>query len=117
MSTTTTTSSTYSNQSELPRLPIPTLEETLERFPSRLAALQTTDERKETLKVTERFLAGEGPHLQKLLLQYEEEGRNAGTLGSFVEEFWNDSYLAPECSVVLNLNPFFLLEDGPDPGK
>lgn len=108
--------STYSNQSELPRLPIPKLEETLERFPIRLTALQNTEERKETLKVAEQFLqGGEGLLLQELLLKYEEEGRNAGTLGSFVEEFWNDSYLAPDCSVVLNLNPFFLLEDEPDP--
>jgi carnitine O-acetyltransferase len=34
-----------------------------------------------------------------------------------VEEFWNDSYLAPDCSLVLNLNPFFVLEEGPDPDQ
>jgi len=107
--------STYSNQSELPRLPIPTLEETLQRFPSKLAALQNSEQRKETKQIAEEFLKGEGPQLQELLLQYEEEGRKAGTIGSYVEEFWNDSYLAPPYSVVLNLNPFFLLEDGPDP--
>ena len=31
------------------------------------------------------------------------------------EEFWNESYLAPDSSVVLNLNPFFVLEESPDP--
>ena len=35
-------------------------------------------------------------------------------MGSFVEEFWSDAYLAPDSSVVMNLNPFFVLEDGPD---
>jgi len=107
--------STYSNQSQLPRLPIPKLEETLQRFPGRLAALQNSEQRKETKRIAEEFLNGEGPKLHELLVQYDDEGRKAGTIGSFVEEFWNDSYLAPPCSVVLNLNPFFLLEDGPDP--
>jgi hypothetical protein len=32
-----------------------------------------------------------------------------------VEEFWNESYLKPDASVVLNLNPYFVLEEGPDP--
>lgn len=34
---------------------------------------------------------------------------------SYVEEFWNESYLKPDTSVVLNLNPYFVLEEGPDP--
>ena len=34
---------------------------------------------------------------------------------SYVEEFWNESYLKPDASVVLNLNPYFVLEEGPDP--
>lgn len=29
---------------------------------------------------------------------------------SYVEEFWNESYLQPDASVVLNLNPYFVLE-------
>jgi len=107
--------STYSNQENLPRLPIPTLDETLQRFSSRLTALQSLSEQEETKKAVKQFLQTDGPLLQELLLQYEEEGRNNGTLGSYVEEFWNDAYLAPPSSVVLNTNPFFLLEDEPDP--
>ena len=34
-----------------------------------------------------------------------------------MEEFWSDAYLAPDSSVVMNLNPFFVLEDGPDNKK
>ena len=33
-------------------------------------------------------------------------------MGSYVEEFWSEAYLAPDQSVVLNLNPFFVLEVG-----
>lgn len=44
--------------------------------------------------------------------------KKAGEDGnSYVEEFWTDAYLAPDSSVVMNLNPFFVLEDGPDTRK
>ena len=45
-----------------------------------------------------------------MLVEYEQEGREKGTLGSYVEEFWSEAYLAPDSSVVMNLNPFFVLE-------
>lgn len=106
--------STFASQATIPRLPIPTLEETLERFPRAVQALQDAAERKATKKVTEEFLHGDGPKLQKMLRDYEEEGRSTGRIGSYVEEFWSEAYLAPNASVVMNLNPFFLLEDGPD---
>lgn len=56
-----------------------------------------------------------GPILQELLLDYDKVGRETGAIGSYVEEFWSDAYLAPDSSVVLNLNPYFLLEESPDP--
>ena len=63
-------------------------------------------------KAIEQFLHIDGPPLQKLLVEYEQKGREDGTLGSYVEEFWSEAYLAPDQSVVLNLNPFFVLEVG-----
>lgn len=107
-------SGTFDAQTELPRLPIPSLDETLIKFPQLIKALQTEEEHKETLKMVEEFRTGDGPKLQQLLLDYEEEGKRTGRFGSYVEEFWNDSYLAPDSSVVLNLNPYFILEKGPD---
>jgi carnitine O-acetyltransferase len=106
---------TYAKQDALPRLPIPDLARTLERFQARLAALQTEAQRQETARVVHAFLHGDGPILHQALTEYEAAGRAAGVLGSYVEEFWNESYLAPDASVVLNLNPFFILEGGPDP--
>ena len=107
-------SRTYFSQAHLPRLPIPTLEETLDRFPRAVWAVQNDAERAETKRICEEFLETDGPALQKLLETYDKEGETRGTLGSYVEEFWSDAYLAPDTSVVMNLNPFFLLEDGPD---
>lgn len=110
-----TTGITFASQAQLPRLPIPDLEDTLYKFPSFLEALQTSKQQEETKRVVEEFLAGDGPILQEALLEYERAGVEDGAIGSYVEEFWNESYLSPDASVVLNLNPFFVLEDAPDP--
>jgi len=106
---------TFAAQKDIPRLPIPTLEETLDKLPKVLEALQTQSEQEETLKLVEEFHNGVGPMLQKMLQEYECEGIACGRLGSYIEEFWNDAYLTPDDSVVLNLNPFFVLEKHPDP--
>jgi len=100
---------TYASQDSLPRLPIPELESTLYKFKARLEALQDEEERTETARVVEEFLENEGPVLQEALQEYDREGC-AEQIGSYVEEFWNDSYLSPDASVVLNLNPYFVLE-------
>ena len=94
-------SRTYISQSALPRLPIPSLEETLERFQRAVHAIQTPEEREQTKADVEEFLAsGDGPKLQAMLVAYDEEGERDGTLGSYIEEFWSDAYLAPDTSVV-----------------
>jgi Choline/Carnitine o-acyltransferase len=96
------TSVTYAGQPNLPPLPIPSLEETLNKFLKSLEALQDFEEQRETAKrVVLEFLNGDGPKLQNLLVEYDREGRESGAIGSYVEEFWNDSYLAPDSSVVL----------------
>lgn len=109
------TSVTFGAQRKLPRLPIPSLDETLNKFLQHLEALQDEEERQAAKEIVSEFMKGDGQKLQNILLEYDREGAESGELGSYVEEFWNESYLAPDSSVVLNLNPFFVLEDGPDP--
>lgn len=53
----------------------------------------------------------DGQKLQKSLQDY------ASTRSSYIEEFWDDAYLQASDSVVLNLNPFFILEDDPTPSR
>jgi len=89
----------------------------MSRVPDCVRALLTDDEMEAFREKVKDFLATDGPVLQKLLIEYEEKGVEESGLGSYVEEFWNDSYLAPDSSVVMNLNPFFVLEDGPDTNK
>ena len=97
--TTSKVSITYGSQRDLPRLPIPTLDETLQKFLYCLEALQTADEFEESQNTVTTFLTTDGPILQQLLVEYDQTLQS----GSYVEEFWNDSYLAPDASVVLNL--------------
>lgn len=106
---------TFARQSEIPKLPIPKLQDTAQRYLRSLEPLQTPEEHARTRKVVERFLdegsGGEGPKLQAQLEEY------ASTRTSYIEEFWDDSYLQASESVVLNLNPFFILEDDPTPSR
>ncbi|KAK6466018.1 mitochondrial carnitine acetyltransferase [Scheffersomyces coipomensis] len=99
---------TYSHQGELQKLPIPDLNETLANYLKVLKPLQTDIEHQRTIHAVETFLKnGTGKYL-------DEELRNfSKTRNSYIEQFWYDSYLNYDSPVVLNLNPFFLLEDDP----
>ncbi|KAM0094482.1 carnitine O-acetyltransferase yat1 [Aspergillus fumigatus] len=92
---------TFANQDSLPKLPIPDLESTCKKYLEALSALQTPREQEETKAAVQEFLKTDGPILQEKLKNY------ASSKTSYIEQF----------SVVLNLNPFFLLEDDPTPAR
>jgi carnitine O-acetyltransferase len=94
----------------LPKLHIPKLVDTLSRFLTTLKPFQDPKRHDQTVEEVEAFGApgGDGEKLQALLIEY------AATRDSYMEEFWNDAYLTPDTASILNLNPFFLLEEGPD---
>jgi carnitine O-acetyltransferase len=102
---------TFASQDKLPKLPIPELENTLKKYSQALGPLQTPRERSETQHAIDEFLKHEGPDLQEKLKKYAD-GKT-----SYIEQFWYDSYLNFDNPVVLNLNPFFLLEDDPTPAR
>ncbi|KAK1761424.1 putative mitochondrial carnitine O-acetyltransferase [Echria macrotheca] len=102
---------TFAQQDKLPKLPIPDLEKTCERYLAALKSLQSNREHADTKHAVDEFLRGEGPELNEKLKKYAE-GRT-----SYIEQFWYDSYLNFDNPVVLNLNPFFLLEDDPTPAR
>ena len=102
---------TYAAQDSLPKLPIPDLGPTLRKYLEALAPLQSDREHDETKAAARDFEAGEGKQLQEKLKKY------ATGKSSYIEQFWYDSYLNYDNPVVLNLNPFFLLEDDPTPAR
>ncbi|KAF2397048.1 carnitine acetyl transferas-like protein [Trichodelitschia bisporula] len=102
---------TFASQDSLPELPIPDLESTCQKYLDSLRPLQTPKEHYETKAAVAEFLRGDGPELQEKLRKYAKGKAN------YIEQFWYDSYLNYDNPVVLNLNPFFLLEDDPTPAR
>lgn len=102
---------TFAAQDKLPKLPIPELEGTLKKYQDVLRPLQSKREQEDTAAAAQEFLRGEGLELQARLKKY------ATGKTSYIEQFWYDSYLNFDNPVVLNLNPFFLLEDDPTPAR
>ncbi|KAI1381541.1 choline/Carnitine O-acyltransferase [Hypoxylon crocopeplum] len=102
---------TFASQDSLPKLPIPELEHTCKKYLAALKPLQGPREHAETKLAIQEFLKKDGPELQRKLQEYAV-GRT-----SYIEQFWYDSYLNFDNPVVLNLNPFFLLEDDPTPAR
>ncbi|GAA5978687.1 hypothetical protein JCM5350_002482 [Sporobolomyces pararoseus] len=105
------TGKTFAGQDQLPKLPIPPLEETMSKYVKALEALQTPSEHSHTKRVVQDFLKHEGPQLHQKLKDY------AANRASYIEEWWTESYLSHSESVVLSLNPFFILEDDPTPAR
>ncbi|OLL23884.1 putative mitochondrial carnitine O-acetyltransferase [Neolecta irregularis DAH-3] len=102
---------TFANQASLERLAIPDLADTCKRYLSAVKPLQTDAEHAETSKAVDEFLVSPGPELQLLLKEYAQGQSN------YIEQFWYESYLNHDNPVVLNVNPFFLLEDDPTPAR
>ncbi|KAL9099886.1 MAG: hypothetical protein Q9163_004678 [Psora crenata] len=102
---------TFAAQEKLPRLPIPELDSTLKKYVDVLKPLQSSQEQKDTSAAVQEFSRADGPELQARLKKY------ATGKTSYIEQFWYDSYLNFDNPVVLNLNPFFLLEDDPTPAR
>ncbi|TDZ58474.1 putative mitochondrial carnitine O-acetyltransferase [Colletotrichum trifolii] len=102
---------TFAGQDKLKHLPIPDLETTIEKYLTALKPLQSPREHSDTKQAVQDFLKHDGPQLQEKLKTY------AADKSSYIEQFWYDSYLNFDNPVVLNLNPFFLLEDDPTPAR
>lgn len=102
---------TFHHQTTLPKLPIPPLEETCARYLEYIHALQSPEEYETSKQRVADFLAHDGPALQQKLIEYDQDKK------SYIEDFWYEAYLNHRSSVVLNVNPFFVLEDDPTPSR
>jgi len=102
---------TLAYQDKLPKLPIPPLEETCNRYLRALEALQDEKDHELTKAAVQEFLETDGPKLHEMLKEYAQDK------DSYIEEFWYESYLSHSDPVVLALNPFFVLENDPTPDR
>ena len=100
---------TFGNEDRLPRVPVPTLEDSGRRFLEWCAPLLTPEELAETEAAVAEFLAGPGPALQARLEEYD---RSPG-VHSWLDTFWPYRYLGRRDRIALNANFFFLFQDSP----
>lgn len=78
---------TFAAQDTLPKLPIPELSSTLDKYLEALRPLQTPRERAETEHAVKDFLATDGPELQEKLKKYAQ-GKT-----SYIEQFCMSHFL------------------------
>jgi carnitine O-acetyltransferase len=99
----------YKHQSSLPKLPVPTLEETCKKYLETVKPLVSPLQFNKTLEIVTKFQQdGQmGPVLQKRLLD-----RGSSTETSWLFEWWNEyAYMGYRDPVVINVNYFFAFND------
>ncbi|MBT2393678.1 choline/carnitine O-acyltransferase [Streptomyces sp. ISL-1] len=104
---------TFAQEDSLPRVPLPTLEASCERFLAWCEPLLTADERAATEAEVTAFLRPDGPGrvLQAALEEYDAtEG-----VRSWLDTFWPYRYLGRRDRIALNANFFFLYKDSDQP--
>jgi carnitine O-acetyltransferase len=100
---------TFGNEDRLPRVPVPTLEDSCGGFLSWCAPLLTEEELARTEKAVASFLQPDSParELHAALEQYDaQEG-----VHSWLDTFWPYRYLGRRDRIALNANFFFLFQD------
>jgi carnitine O-acetyltransferase len=101
----------YRNQKDLPKLPVPELADTIERFlPTALPLAKNSTEADALRRACESF-AVEAERLQKRLIDRRE---NEMKDSSWLQLYWNQlGYLQVRDSVVVNVSYFFQFENDP----
>ena len=98
----------YSHQQDLPRLPVPSLEETVETFlPTALPLCKTSEERDALVQAAKRF-PQQAAHLQQRLLQRQADKDDS----SWLQEWWNQlGYLKVRSSNFIHVSYCLSLAD------
>jgi Choline/Carnitine o-acyltransferase len=100
-----TSNRTLAFQDKLPKLPIPSLEDTCNRYLRALEALQDEKEHANTKAAVKQFLETDGPVLHGILKEYAKDKARFVLLShmsrlftdcglSYIEEFWCDTFIA-----------------------
>lgn len=98
-------------QKSLPRLPIPKLEKTCERYLQALEPLVSAEELEKTRALVNDFKNKEGAELDQLLRKKNKANKHT----SYISGPWFDMYLSSRKPLPLNFNPFLTWKDDPRP--
>ncbi|XP_071111606.1 carnitine O-acetyltransferase-like isoform X1 [Haliotis cracherodii] len=90
----------FAVQDSLPRLPLPSVEQTLHKYLRTVQPLVSAEDYRHTEKLVEAFKKSPGPELQALL------EKRAGEKTNWLSDWWKDvAYLSIRTPVVISSNP------------
>ncbi|KAF7270186.1 hypothetical protein GWI33_016801 [Rhynchophorus ferrugineus] len=92
-------------QGSLPRLPIPHLDLTCERYLAAQKPLLIDEAYNKTESNVTQFKNSLGKRLQQLLKDYDKQNTNT----SYISEFWFDNYLKERKPLPINCNPALIM--------
>lgn len=93
-------------QPSLPRLPIPHLDKTCERYLLSIRPLLNDEEFRNSEKMVKDFQTNTGLELQKLL--QEKDAANKHT--NYISGYWFDMYLKDRVPLPINYNPLLMMK-------
>eukprot|EP00756_Hemistasia_phaeocysticola_P007288 Hpha_TRINITY_DN14193_c0_g2::TRINITY_DN14193_c0_g2_i1::g.10759::m.10759/K08766/CPT2; carnitine O-palmitoyltransferase 2 len=106
------------NHLDLPRLPIPKLDDTLDRYLQSIEPLVGTGGIERQREMVEALRNGSGPKLQQALVERDAGYAAAGGFPHFYfEKYWDDGYLAARCPNTVHISPYYVFADAPDGDK
>ncbi|KAJ2804722.1 hypothetical protein H4R20_002389 [Coemansia guatemalensis] len=101
--------STFARQAELPRLPLPALEDTVARYVRSVKPLLNSTQLAQTERAAAAFVGGIGPELQQRLREVDARAK-----GSWLEEIWlRKAYLEGRAPCYVHSNWAGVLSDPP----
>ncbi|KAJ8930445.1 hypothetical protein NQ314_016772 [Rhamnusium bicolor] len=92
-------------QQSLPRLPIPKLDLTCERYLAAQRPLLIDEAYRKTEFNVNQFKSSVGKQLQNMLKNYDKQNKHT----SYISEFWFDSYLRDRKPIPINYNPMLVM--------
>lgn len=94
-------------QKSLPRLPIPELPKSGERYLNAIRPLLTSSQYGEAERRTNEFVLEEGKVLQEKLIAKDKVNKHT----SYISEYWFDLYLRDRVALPINYNPLIVFQN------
>jgi len=99
-------------QNSLPKMPIPELSDSLQRFIYSATPLVSAAQLAAAQKAADAFLKEQGPRLQAQL-----KATDAASYSSYISKPWFELYLKDRSPLLLNYNPQLTFKDEPGEGR
>ncbi|XP_041988036.1 carnitine O-palmitoyltransferase 2, mitochondrial [Aricia agestis] len=98
-------------QKSLPRLPIPELSKSKDRFLNAVRPLMNSDEYAKTIQIVNSFADKEGKTLQETLIAKDKANKHT----SYISDYWFDLYLRDRVALPINYNPLLVVQNDTRP--